>query len=90
MEQAKTRLDKLLEHLQAPSSVDTQTHLAKQDTLASDDASLGAQAVDLYRTFTGDMPFSAKRHGGHLVAKVLQAHGVKFVFTLCGGHISPM
>ncbi|XP_063799034.1 2-hydroxyacyl-CoA lyase 2 isoform X2 [Pseudophryne corroboree] len=29
-------------------------------------------------------------HGGELVAKVLQSHGVKYVFTLVGGHISPI
>jgi len=28
--------------------------------------------------------------GGGLVAEVLKAHGVPFVFTLCGGHISPI
>lgn len=28
--------------------------------------------------------------GGNRVAEVLQAHGVQFVFTLCGGHISPI
>ncbi|TNE88882.1 MAG: thiamine pyrophosphate-binding protein [Deltaproteobacteria bacterium] len=28
--------------------------------------------------------------GGSRVAEVLQAHGVRFVFTLCGGHISPI
>ena len=32
----------------------------------------------------------SERHGGELVAAVLKAHGVKFVFTLCGGHISPV
>jgi len=32
----------------------------------------------------------ALRHGGDHVAEVLQAHGVPFVFTLCGGHISPI
>lgn len=32
----------------------------------------------------------SKRHGGELVASVLKAHGVKYVFTLCGGHISPI
>ena len=32
----------------------------------------------------------SKRHGGELVASVLKAHGVKYVFTLCGGHISPV
>ena len=29
-------------------------------------------------------------HGGDRVAAVLQAHGVRCVFTLCGGHISPI
>ena len=29
-------------------------------------------------------------NGGHLVASVLKAHGVQFLFTLCGGHISPI
>ncbi|EDO32896.1 predicted protein, partial [Nematostella vectensis] len=29
-------------------------------------------------------------HGGELVADVLKAHGVKYVFTLVGGHISPI
>lgn len=30
------------------------------------------------------------RHGGESVAAVLRAHGVKYVFTLVGGHISPI
>lgn len=30
------------------------------------------------------------RHGGDLVAAVLKQHGVRFLFTLCGGHISPI
>lgn len=30
------------------------------------------------------------RHGGELCARVLKAHGVKYVFTLVGGHISPI
>uniref|UniRef100_A0A7N8YCL8 2-hydroxyacyl-CoA lyase 2 n=1 Tax=Mastacembelus armatus TaxID=205130 RepID=A0A7N8YCL8_9TELE len=30
------------------------------------------------------------RHGGESVAEVLRAHGVKYVFTLVGGHISPV
>jgi len=29
-------------------------------------------------------------HGGDLVAKVLRGHGVGHLFTLCGGHISPI
>ena len=30
------------------------------------------------------------RGGGDRVAQVLAAHGVRFLFTLCGGHISPI
>ena len=29
-------------------------------------------------------------HGGDLVGEVLRAQGVRFLFTLCGGHISPI
>lgn len=29
-------------------------------------------------------------HGGERIAEVLRAHGVAHVFTLCGGHISPI
>ena len=29
-------------------------------------------------------------NGGKLIAKELSAQGVKFIFTLCGGHISPI
>ncbi|XP_062454470.1 2-hydroxyacyl-CoA lyase 2 [Rhea pennata] len=30
------------------------------------------------------------RHGGELVAEVLKAHGVRFLFALAGGHVSPV
>ncbi len=29
-------------------------------------------------------------HGGDLIAEVLASHGVRHIFTLCGGHISPI
>src|SRR5512142_2937252 len=29
-------------------------------------------------------------HGGDLIAEVLSRHGVTHLFTLCGGHISPI
>jgi thiamine pyrophosphate-dependent acetolactate synthase large subunit-like protein len=29
-------------------------------------------------------------NGGEIIAKVLQKQGVKFLFTLCGGHVSPI
>ncbi|MCB0028102.1 MAG: hypothetical protein KDE28_09365, partial [Anaerolineales bacterium] len=31
-----------------------------------------------------------ERHGGQLVGAVLAKQGVRFLFTLCGGHISPI
>ena len=31
-----------------------------------------------------------QQHGGDLVARVLARHDVRFLFTLCGGHISPI
>jgi acetolactate synthase-1/2/3 large subunit len=33
---------------------------------------------------------ATRPHGGDRVAAALQAHGARFVFTLCGGHISPI
>jgi len=30
------------------------------------------------------------RHGGSIIGEVLSRHGVPFVYTLCGGHISPI
>ena len=29
-------------------------------------------------------------NGGDIIGRVLKAHGVRFLFTLCGGHISPI
>jgi acetolactate synthase-1/2/3 large subunit len=29
-------------------------------------------------------------HGGTIVAEILKNHGVKHIFTLCGGHVSPI
>ena len=31
-----------------------------------------------------------ERHGGNVIADVLLRHNVKWIFTLCGGHISPI
>jgi acetolactate synthase-1/2/3 large subunit len=36
------------------------------------------------------MTSTPSRHGGDRVADVLRAHGVRSLFTLCGGHISPI
>ena len=30
------------------------------------------------------------RHGGDLIGERLYAHGVRHIYTLCGGHISPI
>jgi thiamine pyrophosphate-dependent acetolactate synthase large subunit-like protein len=39
---------------------------------------------------SGGMAETAFQHGGDRVAQALQAHGVATLFTLCGGHISPI
>ncbi|MBL8327513.1 MAG: thiamine pyrophosphate-binding protein [Rubrivivax sp.] len=36
------------------------------------------------------MPGSAPRHGGERVARALHAQGIPCIYTLCGGHISPI
>ncbi|NWG74734.1 MAG: thiamine pyrophosphate-binding protein, partial [Rubrivivax sp.] len=36
------------------------------------------------------MSGAAPRHGGDRVAEALVAHGVTHLYTLCGGHISPI
>ena len=43
-----------------------------------------------YHYFCGRIDPNDKRHGGELVASVFQSHGVKHLFTLPGGHISPI
>src|SRR4051812_32484107 len=35
-------------------------------------------------------PGRPPRAGGEIVARVLREHGVRFVFTLVGGHVSPV
>ena len=36
------------------------------------------------------MNAAAPRHGGDRIAEALVAHGVPCIYTLCGGHISPI
>ena len=54
-----------------------------------------ALAIFVHRFGLVDLLFNevdekSKRNGGESVAAVLKEHGVKFIFTLCGGHISPV
>ena len=42
--------------------------------------------VNRHKMQTNSLP----QHGGDRVARALQAHGVRSIFTLCGGHISPI
>eukprot|EP01132_Coremiostelium_polycephalum_P000853 gene853-1063_t len=63
-------------------------------------AGTAAAAFYLYRslnstskyvgTLKTQVQFDGDTHGGNLVAKVLSAYGVEFIFTLIGGHISPI
>jgi thiamine pyrophosphate-dependent acetolactate synthase large subunit-like protein len=46
--------------------------------------------VDLSAGATMTSTASTGRHGGDHIAQALQVHGVPCVYTLCGGHISPI
>ncbi|XP_058677425.1 2-hydroxyacyl-CoA lyase 2 [Ammospiza caudacuta] len=49
-----------------------------------------AQRLGLLYRLRHKVDTASPRHGGELVAEVLRAHGVRFLFTLPGGHISPV
>ena len=53
-------------------------------------AAILVHRFELFGLLFHEVERTSERHGGELVASVLKAHGVKFVFTLCGGHISPI
>lgn len=56
-------------------------------------STLAAATTYLYWRYfrvPGEVDRDPKKHGGLLVANVLKEHGVKFIFTLVGGHISPI
>ncbi|CAH6779380.1 Ilvbl [Phodopus roborovskii] len=49
-----------------------------------------AHRLGLFYQLMHKVDKTSTRHGGESVAAVLRAHGVRFVFTLVGGHISPL
>ncbi|GAB6026225.1 hypothetical protein CHUAL_012432 [Chamberlinius hualienensis] len=46
--------------------------------------------LGIIRKYFRKIDKTSSQNGGSLVAEVIKAHGVKHVFTLCGGHISPI
>ncbi|KAJ3087690.1 hypothetical protein HK102_010488, partial [Quaeritorhiza haematococci] len=63
-------------------------HTAVGVVAATAAALLSLWAVQKLRL--GKVDETTDLHGGHLVAEVLEAHGVKAIFTLVGGHVSPI
>lgn len=59
-------------------------------TLALTLLAILAHRLGILDLFFAYIDADSKNNGGELVAATLKAHGVKFVFTLCGGHISPI
>uniref|UniRef100_F6SE92 Thiamine pyrophosphate enzyme N-terminal TPP-binding domain-containing protein n=3 Tax=Ciona intestinalis TaxID=7719 RepID=F6SE92_CIOIN len=53
-------------------------------------ASLFVQKFGLIYQFLHKVDKDSQQHGGEIVAETLKAHGVEFIFTLIGGHISPI
>ncbi|XP_053728874.1 2-hydroxyacyl-CoA lyase 2 [Synchiropus splendidus] len=51
---------------------------------------LAAYKLGLFYRLFHKTETKSPRHGGESVAEVLRAHGIKYVFTLVGGHISPI
>ncbi|XP_006898365.1 PREDICTED: acetolactate synthase-like protein [Elephantulus edwardii] len=49
-----------------------------------------AHRLGLFYQLRHKVDKASVRHGGENVASVLRAHGVRFIFTLVGGHISPL
>ncbi|XP_006876876.1 PREDICTED: acetolactate synthase-like protein [Chrysochloris asiatica] len=49
-----------------------------------------AHCLGLFYQLRHKVDKTSVRHGGETVATVLRAHGVRFLFTLVGGHISPL
>lgn len=50
----------------------------------------GLKRLGLFYQWRHKVQTKTKKNGGDLVAEVLKSHGVKNVFTLVGGHISPI
>ncbi|MCP9265539.1 Acetolactate synthase-like protein [Dirofilaria immitis] len=46
--------------------------------------------LDLFQCLHTQVDENSEHHGGELVAAVLKAHNINEIFTLCGGHISPI
>lgn len=49
-----------------------------------------AHRLGLFYQLMHKVDETSVRHGGENVAAVLRAHGIRFIFTLVGGHISPL
>eukprot|EP01062_Namystynia_karyoxenos_P008907 TRINITY_DN13146_c0_g1_i1.p2 TRINITY_DN13146_c0_g1~~TRINITY_DN13146_c0_g1_i1.p2 ORF type:complete len:695 (+),score=234.92 TRINITY_DN13146_c0_g1_i1:105-2189(+) len=81
MAAAQRRLATISEHLQPRSGGDER--VAPQEA-----RSLMQWGSDLWAMATQEVEVT-ERHGGDLVAEVLKAHGVQWIFCLAGGHISP-
>mmetsp|Transcript_21989 Transcript_21989/g.38951 ORF Transcript_21989/g.38951 Transcript_21989/m.38951 type:complete len:694 (-) Transcript_21989:7-2088(-) len=78
------RLSKLRGHLEAQGGADTEA----QGVAPEKTRSVGEWAGDLWSMATKNVALT-ETHGGDLVASVLEAHKVEFLFCLSGGHISP-
>ena len=87
MEHASRRVEALLRHVQSPAEDSSSSSEGPSSSLRA--APAGSFASDLWAVATAPL-VETERDGGWLVAKVLSSHGVRFVFTLSGGHISPV
>ncbi|XP_074386582.1 2-hydroxyacyl-CoA lyase 2 isoform X2 [Zonotrichia albicollis] len=73
-----------------PPAMDLVTILVALVALVAVVVLVVAQRLGLLYRLRHKVDTASPRHGGELVAAVLRAHGVRFLFTLPGGHISPV
>lgn len=81
------RLEKLQAHL--CTEEENREDEASEGLVRHETRSMSDWASDLYAIAFKDLKMT-ERHGGDLVAETLKAHGVKWIFCLSGGHISPI
>jgi len=68
----------------------TLNHKAVIGTLLALSAGKATYSLIQYKRDTNRINENKKKHGGKLVANTFKAHGITHVFTLTGGHISPI
>ncbi|GBG28421.1 Acetolactate synthase-like protein [Hondaea fermentalgiana] len=88
MSSSARRVATLRAHLATASQQEQEGKPLSQGVSPEETRSVSSLARDAWSIATENVALT-ERHGGDLVAEVLKAHKVDFIFCLSGGHISP-